>query len=162
MAPITLTMYWVGRDLIFPEQCTLEVRRNALELVTRANGLFAAMAEEGIEPAIDRFTNTPVASGWRPRGVNSRTANAAEFSTHIYGEGIDVQDHPDRRIARWCLRNLNRMLEIGIWAEDPRWTGGLDPWVHWQSVPPRSGRRIYIPNSNPPIAAPLPEQQVVA
>jgi hypothetical protein len=119
------------------------------------------MAEEGIEPAIDRFTLTPVASGWRPRGVNARTANAAEFSSHITGEGIDVQDHADRRIARWCLRSIVRLTEIGIWCEDFRWTGGLDPWVHWQSKPPRSGRRFYIPNGNPPIAEALPEQRAL-
>jgi hypothetical protein len=98
--------------------------------------------------------------------VNARTANAAEFSSHITAEGIDPQDHADRRIARWCLRNLNRLAEIGLWMEDPRWCVVLDQhgkevdwWVHWQSRPPRSGRQVYIPNSNPPLAAALPEQQ---
>jgi len=85
--------------------------------------------------------------------VNARTANAAKASTHLTGQGCDLQDHLDRRLAVWCLRNLYALESIGLWMEDPRWTGGTgnkDPWLHVQTRAPGSGRRVFAPSSAPP------------
>jgi hypothetical protein len=48
------------------------------------------------------------------------------------------------------------LQEIGLWIENPMWT---PTWVHLQIVPPHSGRRIFVPSENPPLAAALPEQE---
>ena len=100
-----------------------------------------------------------MASGWRPAAINDATANAAKLSKHLTGEGIDLRDTGTRDLARWCLRNLDALEEIGLWMEDPQWTPS---WVHLQIVPPNSHRRVYCPSSRPPLAARLPEQEGAA
>jgi len=129
------------------------LRANAAEWVRRANLLLKAAARDGISPGIDQVSKNHVASGYRPAGVNAATSNAAKRSTHLTCEGGDVQDRPDRQLAVWCARNQDKMAEVGLWMEDPRWTGGrtnTDPWCHWQTKPPGSGKRIYVPSSAAP------------
>lgn len=159
---ITRDQYFRGRDKAYASDYSIRIERNVAQLLELANELLERAAAEGVVPGVDQVTLTAVASGWRPPGVNARTANAASGSTHLDGEGIDVQDqHPERPLARWCLRNLHHLERLGLWMEDPRWTGGKnndDPWVHWQKRPPRSGNRIFIPSTKPPGAPPLPEQ----
>lgn len=158
MSAITLTQYLMGRDQTHAAELTPAILANAKELLARVNELLALAAEHGIAPGKDTVTGTAVASGWRPAGVNARTANAASSSTHLTGEGIDLQDYPDKRLARFCLHNREAMEHIGLWAEDPRWTHGktgLDPWVHLQSRAPKSGMRFYIPSTAPAQCPPL-------
>lgn len=152
---ITLPDYWMGRDKAYAADLTDAVRENAMELLGRVNLLLSWAHKDGIWPGTDEHTGTPVASGWRPRGINARTQNAAKGSKHITGCAIDLQDMPDRALARWCLRNLDLLAEIGLWMEDPRWT---PDWVHLQCIPPGSGRRVYVPSSAQPLVAMLPEQ----
>jgi hypothetical protein len=122
--------------------------------VNRALELAAA---DGVEPGIDEKTGNYVASGWRPQAINERTSNAAQLSTHLIGEACDLQDTPQRDLARWALRNLDRLEQIGLWMEDPRWT---PDWVHWQTRPPHSGLRVYRPSMHEPLVAALPEQRI--
>lgn len=146
----------MGRDEAYREDLTFEVRRNVLSLLAAVNELLDRAAAEGILPGVDEHTHNHVASGWRPAGVNARTANAGKRSTHISGRGIDLQDLEDRSLARWCLRNLDQLTTLGLWMEDPRWTPS---WVHLQIVPPGSGKRVYVPSTSPALASALPEQQ---
>lgn len=155
---LTLSMYFMGRDMTHAAELTDEIRANAAEWVRRNNLLYEAMARDGVGPAIDQVTRTPIASGWRPRAINDRTSNAALRSTHLIGRGGDHQDHRDRRLARWCLAHLKICEQIGLWIEDPRWTAGRtgeDPWLHTQTIAPRSGRRVFVPNDQPPQSGPL-------
>lgn len=161
---ITLEQFWMGRDASHAAELTPRIRERADETVRKANLLLAFAEADGVEPGIDQFTGTPVASGWRPIGINARTSNAAAKSRHISGEAVDLQDTPERALARWCLANRDALEEVGIWMERPQWTAGSlhngeffpDPWVHWQIVPPRSGTRIYIPSTADPLVAALP------
>lgn len=147
---ITLDDYFMGRDKRYLADLTEEVVNNAHELLGRVNLLLSWAHKDGVWPGTDEHTGTPVASGWRPRGLNARTQNAAKGSKHITGCAIDLQDTPDRALARWCLRNLDLLAEIGLWMEDDRYTPS---WVHLQSIPPQSGRRVFIPSNNPPLCA---------
>jgi hypothetical protein len=155
MTHLILTDYWMGRDKTHPGDLTDIIRSNASELLGRVNLLLSWAAKDGVWPGTDEVTGTPVASGWRPPGINARTKNAAKGSKHQAGCGIDLQDTPDRAMARWCLRNQDALTEIGLWMEDPQWTPS---WVHLQSVPPGSARRVYVPSTNAPLIAKLPEQ----
>jgi hypothetical protein len=149
---IALADYWMGRDRSHAAELSQTIRRNAGVTVERINALLALAAADGIAPGVDQVTGTHVASGWRPRGINAGTANAAAKSTHLTAEACDLQDHPDRQLARWCIRNLHQLEAIGLWAEDPRWTGGTnnrDPWLHLQTRAPGSGRRVYAPSTAP-------------
>lgn len=153
---ITLTDYWMGRDKAYASSLTPEIRDNAVTTVHLVSALLAEAAADGVTPGIDEHTGTAVASGWRPPEVNARTSNAGAKSTHLTAEGCDLQDTKDRSLARWCLRNLRVLERLGLWMEDPRWT---PDWVHLQTRPPGSGKRVYIPSAKPPLAKPLPEQK---
>lgn len=155
---ITISDYFMGRDKTHADELTDELRENAQETVTRVNGLLLLAKEEGVEPG-------PVDSGWRPKAVNDKTSHAAPHSEHLVCKACDLHDTKDRDFARWCLRNTaplclqsgqpDLLAEIGLWMESPQWT---PDWVHLQTVAPHSGRRIFVPSENPPLATPLPEE----
>lgn len=148
--------YFMGRDLAYPQRLTDEIRTNAAELLGRVNLLLTWALRDNVRPALDARTVSHVASGWRPPEINDATANAAKQSRHLTGEAIDLRDNGTRDLARWCLRNLDALEEIGLWMEDPQWT---PTWLHLQIVPPSSRRRVYCPSSKPPLVARLPEQE---
>lgn len=148
--------YYMRRDEGHADELTDAIRANVAELLGRVNLLLAWAYRDGVRPALDRTTGTHVASGWRPAAINDATANAAAKSKHLTGQGIDLRDNGTRDLARWVLRNLEALEEIGLWAEDPQWT---PTWVHLQIVPPASRRRVYVPSSKPPLASKLPEQE---
>lgn len=150
------TDYFMGRDLAYPQHLTDEIRSNAAELLGRVNLLLSWAVADQVRPASDARTGTAVASGWRPPAINEATSNAAAKSRHLTGEAIDLRDTGTRDLARWCLRNIDALEEIGLWMEDPQWT---PTWVHLQIVPPGSHRRVYCPSSKPPMVAKLPEQE---
>lgn len=152
---IALHDYWLNRDQAYAADLTDGIRDNATELLGRVNMLLAWANADGVRPATDPRTRSMVASGWRPPAVNDATANAATKSRHLSGEAIDLRDNGTRDLARWCLKNLDALEEIGLWMEDPQWT---PTWVHLQIQPPGSRRRVYCPSSKPPMVAALPEQ----
>ena len=147
IAQITIADYFMGRDKKFP--VSQELRDNAAETVKRVNLLLATCQ---LTPGIDPESKTHVASGWRPAAINDATKNSAIGSKHITGEACDIRDTPDRQIAAWCCRHLAELGRLGLWMERPQWT---PTWCHWQIVPPRSGKRMFVPSSNPPLADPL-------
>ena len=148
--------YWMGRDTAHAAELTDAIRDNATELLGRVNLLLSWAYADDVRPALDATTRTHVASGWRPQAINGATSNAAAKSRHLTGEAIDLRDNGTRDLARWCLKNLDALQEIGLWMEDPQWT---PTWVHLQIVPPASHRRVYCPSTKPPMVAKLPEQE---
>lgn len=62
-------------------------------------------------------------------------------SRHLTGQAADVAD-PDGKLAKWLLENENKLSVAGLWVEDPKYTHG---WTHFQAVPPKSGKRFFIP-----------------
>jgi hypothetical protein len=167
---ITLGQFWMGRDVTHGRDISPEIVQNAQFTVDKVNLLLDAFEKDtGI--VINQVT-----SGWRPPSINGATANAAKSSKHLVALAVDVRDTPGRDLARWCLAHtgpycyahgLPDVLEqLGIWIEDPQWTwnqaAGGTPWVHLQSVPPGSGKHVYVPSSAPALASKLPEQGGVA
>ncbi len=147
---ITLEAYWMGRDETHAGELTPVIRDNAQRTVTRWRALLEIAEKHGVAPPIGGWC---WASGWRPAGVNAATAGAAANSKHLTGEAGDVRDTTTRSLATWVLGNLDIAEAIGLWFERPQWT---PTWVHGQIVPPRSGKRVFIPNNNPPSVPPLP------
>ena len=133
--------YWMDRDKKYPEELTGEIEANAAELLGKVNNLLAALG----------WPDPEIRSGWRPQGVNDATANAAAHSKHLTGQAVDLADD-DRSLARAIMMETDVLTQFGLWCEDFRYT---PTWVHCQSVPPKSGKRIFIPSSAPPIAPPV-------
>lgn len=94
-------------------------------------------------------------SGYRTPAAN-KAQGGAENSHHLYGEAADVEDQ-NRDLAIFCYADPAILKHFGLFIEDPRWSRERNPktglwsfWVHFQTVAPPSGKRIFIPNSSPP------------
>lgn len=62
-------------------------------------------------------------------------------SKHLTGQAVDIKD-TDGALRDWIIANMDKMEEIGFWFENFKDT---PTWVHFQTCPPRSGNRIFIP-----------------
>lgn len=114
------------------EELTEEIRHAASITVARANLLCELASVDAV-----------LRSGWRPKGYNEGVPGAATNSTHITGEAIDLADD-DGLLRNWCMLNLETLAKLGLWMEDGRTT---PTWLHIQTRPPASGKRIYIPTA---------------
>jgi hypothetical protein len=128
---LTLADYFMGRELVHPEELTPQLRRNAASTVAAANQLLRLAGA----------TIWVVNSGWRPPAINACIPNASPRSRHITCEAIDLGDD-DGALDAWCMAHLDTLAVLGLWLEHPRATPG---WCHVQTVPPRSGRRVFCP-----------------
>lgn len=165
MNPITLEQYF-GGYLNHPD-ATPERKANAALLLQSANAGLSQAEDDGVVLNINPTTGTYISGsghgGFRPQVLVDADGHpiGAGKSEHKEGNAIDPFD-PDRELARWSLRNQEQLKHLGIRGmENPMWTVGRNGkgWVHWQRVAVKSGRFIYVPNDNPPVAEALPEQQ---
>jgi|SRR6185369_8992351 len=129
---ITLTDYWMGRDKEFPLAMTPQIEHNAEITVQLANALLARFGQ-----------GRKVNSGWRPPQVNAAIPTAAVNSKHMSAQAIDLAD-PDGDLDDWLMSVPGQLAleDIGLWMEHPSATKG---WAHVQTVPPKSGRRVFYP-----------------
>lgn len=140
---LTAEEYWMGRDKKYADSLTDEIRQNAAITIERWNALLQAYyADTGNEVHGCR-------SGWRPPSVNARVPGAAANSTHMLAQAADMED-PFKWLATWLVEERELVSSLGMWFEDPfskREDGSLwtPDWVHGQIVPPKSGRRFYLP-----------------
>jgi hypothetical protein len=138
---IDFDAFFNGRDKAFQHELTDDIRANADETIARTNALLERAGFGHI---------CTVNSGWRPPLVNAALTHASPTSHHLTGRAVDLPDR-DRKLAAWCVAHLDVLAEIGLWMEDPRWTYDRegDHWVHLQTVPPRSGNRVFVPSDAP-------------
>ena len=129
---ITRQQYLKGRDVKFP--ISDELSNNANKIIARASEL---LSRAGIEKAY-------ITSGYRPAPINA-AAGGSPNSQHIYCNAIDIFDK-DKSFGQWCTSNIESLIEIGLWMETLATThAGDEPWVHLQSISPKSGNRIFSP-----------------
>jgi len=106
-----------------------ELLSNIQELLRRMNALRQLYSRAMV-----------VSSGYRSPDHNLMIGGAPN-SKHLTGQAIDILD-PTKRLAHWILNNLDTLANLELWCEDPRYTNG---WIHFQTVPPKSGKRLFIP-----------------
>lgn len=61
-------------------------------------------------------------------------------SNHLKAAAVDISD-PDGKLMEWVQANVKLMEEIGLWMEAP----DKIKRVHFQIVPPKSGKRFFNP-----------------
>lgn len=136
---ITLDQY-IGTHKDSPD-LTPERIKNANNLLESVNALMANAEADNIEFLINPATGSQISGktfgGFRPQNC----PQGAPKSNHKQGKGIDLYD-PHGQIDAWCMANFSQLEDAGIWIEHPEATTG---WSHWQSVPPKSGKRAYHP-----------------
>ncbi len=65
----------------------------------------------------------------------------ASKSKHLLGQAADISD-PKGELKTWVLNNIGCLEQVGLWMEDFKYTSS---WIHFQCVPPKSGKRFFIP-----------------
>jgi glycerol-3-phosphate dehydrogenase len=118
---------------IHPE-CTDEVKSNAHDLAARISGLLMEIERK-----------SRVNSGFRTSDVNAKTKGAAKKSHHMKANAADLEGD---ELAYYLLADyINKgedslLVRHDLYLEDPRYTKN---WTHIQRVPPKSGKRVFIP-----------------
>jgi hypothetical protein len=136
---LTLDDYLMGRASLY--NCPQETKANSADTVEKVNSLLAVLEEQKVPLEIHPKTLTIISSGWRPPEMNARIKNAAVKSKHITGQACDLYD-PEGLIDDYLMDFPGVLQAIGLYMEHPASTKG---WSHVQTVPPRSGRRVFYP-----------------
>ena len=152
----------------YPNELTPTILENGRITQLRVNK-FTAQCYQDTGVLFDKRS-----SGWRPLVVNENEGGSKK-SNHIQAKAEDKIDDEERLLARYMLskRGQDLLAACGLWCEDPRWcaefapnerhegidgqdkTGTWHYWVHFQIVPPGSGKRVYVPYNSKPITPPL-------
>lgn len=125
---ISLSEFYMGRDVTYKSELSDAHKTNAAKTVDLANQALEAFGKK-----------RRVVSGWRPGSINAATKGASPNSKHVLCQAIDLEDL-NRELTNWCLNNPDILAKLGLWMEDPR---DATTWVHWQTIPPNSGKRIF-------------------
>jgi hypothetical protein len=143
MNVITMGDYWMGRDREYPTAMSPDLEARARLTVELVGRLLMKAGDAGIRIPVNQRTGSRLTSGWRPPTVNASTPGAAPNSKHMTGQAADVFD-PDGDLDEWLMTDAGQqaMLQLGLWMEHPSATKG---WSHLQTVPPRSGKRVFYP-----------------
>lgn len=126
-----------GRNETFKDEYTDAIDDNIDNLLVAINKIRTAYGKP-----------MRVTSGWRPASINGMIKGAAPKSNHIIGCAVDISDG-NGELMKWCLQNLQVIADAGLYLEDFRWT---PTWTHFQTVKPKSGKRIFVPSSALPLA----------
>jgi hypothetical protein len=140
---LTLADYWMGRDMTHGLELSTVIRKNAELMIDLADKLLILAKTHGVTLEHNPRTKTIVSSGWRPPSYNATVPGAAPKSRHMTGQAIDLYD-PDGDLDGWAFSDIGQrvLTDLGLWLEHPACTKG---WCHVQSVPPKSGRRVFYP-----------------
>lgn len=111
-------------------ELTPEIKANIEVLLERINKIRDAYGKPMV-----------VTSGLRSQHDQEMINPSASKSKHLIGAACDVEDK-DGKLRDWILLHLDLMEQIGFWFEAFDHTVG---WVHFQMLPPGSGKRIFIP-----------------
>lgn len=82
-----------------------------------------------------------VTSGVRTREDQLRINPRNPGSAHTMAAACDIADK-DKKLCDWVLDNFNLIIELDLYIEDPDF---CQTWLHIQCLPPKSGKRIFIP-----------------
>lgn len=97
-----------------------------------------------VSAVLDMFGEVrKVSSGYRPPVINAKTKNAAKKSNHMVCRAVDIEDS-NGMLGHWCMANLSFLVIVKLWIEHPDdSTSDTGKWIHFQTVPPASGKRVF-------------------
>jgi hypothetical protein len=116
---------------------TPEIESNAHGFVEKLNKLLLMFGE-----------SRELTSGFRDPASNLAAGGSAG-SWHMKALAGDIEDD-NEKFGKFIVANPKALEECGLYAEHPSATfkvknGKIVRWVHVQSKPPRSKRRIFFP-----------------
>lgn len=131
---------------------TAQDEANAIDLLTRVNGLVAEAENAGaIKPSVDPDTGTPISGSKGGAGDGGFRLSDAQTgrarSSHKAAQGVDKFD-PQNQLDIWLNKfedgkgGNTKLAQYGLYREHPSATPG---WCHLQTRPTKSGRRTFYP-----------------
>jgi uncharacterized protein YcbK (DUF882 family) len=105
------------------------VEANAHTFVEKVNALLMRFGE-----------SRKLTSGFRDPKSN-KAAMGSSYSWHMFGLAADIEDRPGT-LGAWVKEHPEALEACGLYAEHPTTTPG---WVHVQSEPPPSKKRLFWP-----------------
>ncbi len=112
---------------------------NAIELLSRVNGLKECLEAKGVKFQVNPNTGTHISGktfgGFRPQSCPQGAPN----SSHKTGQGIDLydpQNEIDEALADYLLK------EFDLYREHPSAT---NTWCHLSTRAPNSKKRTFMP-----------------
>lgn len=123
---------------------TPAISANIDRMLTRVNSLIAYMSKDGIIVPVNPKTKSQISGdangGFRPQDC----AVGSPKSNHKLGLAVDLYDPDGGKIDEWVTNpiNIKYIIAIDLYFEDKKSTPG---WCHVQIVPPKSGRRWFLP-----------------
>jgi uncharacterized protein YcbK (DUF882 family) len=78
---------------------------------------------------------------YKDKGITDKSQIPMK-SKHLSGEACDLVCKDIKDLQRWIKNNEEFCGNIGLWFEDFSVT---TTWVHCQIVPPKSGKRFFMP-----------------
>ncbi len=137
----------LNKSEVEPGEITPEIARNMRDLIKRVNSLGCSFPRactsflrgKAKQEAIYRnracLKMPPFTDG------NFDMSQVPMSSRHMTGQAIDVWD-ADGKLKAWIKDNPGALEHAGLWCEH---FDNTPDWVHFQSVPPRSGKRFFHP-----------------
>lgn len=105
-----------------------EVEENLNELIVRISAIREAYGKP-----------MKVNSGLRSEADQQRINPSAPKSKHLTGNAVDIAD-ASGELYDFCKANEQLLADNKLWCEERQ--GG---WLHFQSLPPKSGKRWFLP-----------------
>ena len=119
-------------------------RANSPDL-NKAAILYATILLERVNKALKHLgiEQVDVSSGFRPFGTNGKVGGSKR-SAHMTGQAIDLMDDKDQSLAKAFTKPI--LEKFDLYRENytdtrGKWTN----WVHLQTRPVPSGKRIFKP-----------------
>jgi uncharacterized protein YcbK (DUF882 family) len=136
---ITIEEVLMGRVKF--EELPEEHQKNIEELVEKINKLFEGYSWPKQLPK-------KVNDGYRRPQDNPKNGSATSW--HFKGAAIDLDDDDSGITWKYVWANRRKLKELGIYVEHPCWTHHkAGTWVHLQIKAPKSGKRFFIPSTQP-------------
>ena len=112
------------------EDLSEEIQKNLPILLERVNKIRALWGKP-----------LTVTSCVRSQADQERINPAAPKSKHLIGAAVDIFDK-DGSLKSWIKDNESVLEDAELWMED---FSATPTWCHFQCLPPKSGKRFFIP-----------------
>lgn len=150
--PISLLDYLKGLPI---NELPISHQQNAVDLLKKVNNLLQVGGVQGLVVTSGYRTQADHLRIYSKRILENKEWNLTHpndlrhdhfgipmKSRHLSGQAVDIGGAKIKELQAWCLANEAKLAEIGLWMEDFATTKN---WIHFQSVPPASGKRWFKP-----------------
>ncbi len=127
------------REILNGQECPEEFKENLLELLIKINKVRDAFGREMTVSSGFRSKRKHLAI-YRKKGITDPKKIPMK-SRHLTCQAVDIFD-PQKKLQKWVKDNILLVEQIGLWVED---FSSTPDWIHFQTIPPLSGKRFFFP-----------------